>query len=173
MDNAAKGLAHKIISELQSIKRLIVDAISNPQKKHVDTQGNQSQSHGSAREAAPRIDATPSETQPSVTCKYDADDKNNSRFPRLAKWKPIIDFFGLIVLLAYTTITAFQWYAVLRSNKISQDQLTASTRPWVALDGLPKVITPLSFDAEGFAHVELSVPFKNAGNSPSLGTAII
>ena len=41
MDNATNGFAQKIISELESIKRLIVDAVSGPREENDGSEKDQ------------------------------------------------------------------------------------------------------------------------------------
>src|SRR5437867_13247431 len=121
MDKVAKGLAERIINELGAIKRLIHDAISLPRQKHPSA--NDDKNPADDEKGNPKQDASPiplsqSQMQPAITQGNNTKRPNVERFHWLTECKPLMELVGVIGLLVYTTIAAFQWCAMLDSNKI-------------------------------------------------------
>ena len=105
MDNTTKGFAQRIITELESIKRLIVDAISSPQQQPGSSQGNKTQSDSGDNQSSPGIAASSEpKPKPSTAANNIAGKENKDRFPTLTQWKPVLELIGLIFLVGYTTM---------------------------------------------------------------------
>lgn len=162
MDNTAKGFAQRILGELEGIKGLIHAAISSPAQQRRSLQGETSQPVGSQGEAEPQINSSPA---PSTVS--DAAPQKEPRFPRLSEWKPVFEVVGLMFLIAYTTIAAFQWCAMNRAVTAAHEQTRISARPWIGLTDEGEAIktTPIIFDKGGNATIGYMVTTRNYSSS--------
>jgi hypothetical protein len=169
MDNTTKGFAQKIITELESIKRLIVDAISSPQRQHGSSQGNKTQSDSGDNQSSQGIAASSeSKPKPPTATNNNADKENKDRFPALAQWKPVLELIGLVFLVGYTTIAAFQWCATREANRIARDQFRQDQRPyvWFAEMGQPEFYNRDQPDPR-MGYLVWAWHFTNYGKSPA------
>jgi len=89
------------------------------------------------------------------------------------------ELIGLCILLAYTTFAALQWSEMRKAakaaegaNEIANKNLTLSQRPWLGVDGTPRLLEPVEFTkvAGGETNVKFTMGFtiKNFGNQPAL-----
>jgi hypothetical protein len=158
MDKASQNVARQVVSLLKDIK-LGVDSIFGPQQEHGGSQGNKSQSAPS--------EATGSNPNP----------RKDNRFPMLAEWKPVFELVGLVVLIGYTTVAAFQWRETRSSNQIaqqalrqSQDRFWDEQRPymWVTnVLGSPEFVRNGPNSNTG--QITWTYHFTNYGKTPALG----
>jgi hypothetical protein len=88
----------------------------------------------------------------------------------------MISVLTLLAVVAYATISRNQWKAMTdalgearKQTVIDQQQLEATTRPWIAVDFA--IDGPVTFDADG-ARLRFAIQATNVGNSPALNLII-
>ncbi|HYL74715.1 MAG TPA: hypothetical protein VEU96_10955 [Bryobacteraceae bacterium] len=166
MNRTAKEFARKIVSELESIRRLIVDAISHPGKQADGCEEQHGKPNSDAQTSPEGRRTSTSNADPSVTSNNPPTKAKQERFPGLTEWKPLIEIVGVGFLVIYTAVTIFLWCEARTANKISRSSLAATQRPWVSIDAA--IGGPFVFDENG-AHVTIYFVLKNTGLSAATG----
>ncbi len=108
----------KIGAFCADLKRLIHDTITFPTQKQPDAKSDQRSPYDREREPTPNAEPTvaTAKMNPPISENSKTDESNQKR-PKDGKL--ILEIIGLGVLIAYTTFAAFQWRAMLDSNKIN------------------------------------------------------
>ncbi len=164
MDNTAKGFTQKIISELEGIKRLIHDALMLPQHKPDQSNGKQGEANHSNANPKVRADHASAKSVPAPSADNHPDDKKRYTYSWILRNKPVWEFVGLLILIAYTIFAGFQWRAMLESNRLSRAALQISQRAY--LHG--KKITSVEDDKA----LTITLEIENSGHLPSKGTVV-
>ena len=177
MDNAAKEIARKIISELEAIKRLLVRPITDPEKK---TECRDEYKHqAEKRDDNPhyRRESSAPKSNTSISADNTTAREKSERFPKLTQWKPVIEVAGLIALVIYTGVTIFVARESNRANNIASDALRLSRdnfrqdqRPYIWLTGdlgSPRFIPPLVQPESIVGQVIWTFHFTNYGKTPA------
>jgi hypothetical protein len=109
---------------------------------------------------------------------YKTRDGESSRLQGRNFWLGVIT---VAVIVAYTTVAALQWCAMLRTNKLTRQSadaakesakvatqtLVASQRAWIRIDQIGLGGGGLAIDRNG-ASVSVSFTITNVGNSPAI-----
>jgi hypothetical protein len=161
MDNTAKGFAQKIVSELESIKRLIIDAVSLPHQETSGADRHKDKSNDAETDSDTKIPPRfkSSETHPAVAENKTTNNKSNGR----REWfkEHGVEVAGVVIVAAYTTVAIFQWCASREANRISREIGQKQIRAYLGAE--PTLIENLK---EGFT---TSITFKidNFGQTPA------
>jgi hypothetical protein len=84
---------------------------------------------------------------------------------------PIDKFTFALVLLAAVTALIFQGQLGAMQGQL--DAMEADQRPWISLNSVPTIVSPLQFVMENLPMVDLSISLKNTGKTPGRRVAII
>jgi hypothetical protein len=180
MDKIAQGFARKIIDDLGVIRRLIHDAVSHPRQDTDGPEQNKNRSEGCDQEQR-FVTETAMPTEKTAKVQPTESQENNPRtkngdldnsFPRLRKYKPVIEFAGVITLLGYTGVTVCLLISSREANRIAKD----SSRPYVGVDGF--TVMYIGHDSKGApitrnlpteetTQMGFAVSIKNFGTVPA------
>jgi hypothetical protein len=140
--------------------------------KHNQPKNSQKNTRCTTHTTAPKLNpATPTDS-------YSQDHKRE-KFPRLAEWKPIIEFLGFLILLAYAAVTACSWYEMRKANRLNaistglaEKSLAANVkamhleqRAWI----VPQFVGPVEKIG---SPVGYSIGFINNGKTPATSVSV-
>jgi hypothetical protein len=168
MDNHTQDFARQIISRLDAIKRLILDAIALNSQKGERGQKQIDQNEGHSDSIGNR---TPVEFHPSPPAQVT---------PRSHRWirrhKPLIELLGAVVLTIYTAVTIALWGSskeangtAIRALSDNNKNFVTGERPYVWIangkTGAPGIVKLL--DKAQFVQMIWTVSLSNFGKTPA------
>src|SRR5258708_16939528 len=103
MDNTAKSFAQKIVHELEQIRHNLTS-----RQQHPSSEGHADQATDEQHIAPPVVSAKPNSVPTAIS--RTASDKNHKE--RREAWKFRVEIITAILLFAYTTVAALQWWDI-------------------------------------------------------------
>jgi len=165
MDNQTKSFAQAVIAKLEAIRTLIHDAVMLPRQDQVTADAHEHQTDASQQQSVTRAKHPPIQVAPPITGSDTANQKNNKCLQWSTKWNPVFQVGGVIVLIIYASITAFQWSAMLEANRLSRQAFEVSNRAYV-------YISAIEMYSQDPTSNSVKVTIGNSGHVPSVGFAI-
>jgi|ERR1022692_68090 hypothetical protein len=164
MDKTAQDFARKILSNLIDIKRLIYDAISIPRKQHYSSDEKDNTSNNCKQPADANTLSGIGRPQPAEDKHDPTANKQPKSFPRLRRYKPLIEAVGIGFLVIYTLVTVFLYLAAREANKINREALESVQRAFVYLSNLVVIFPPPSSPD---TDIVFQADWQNSGNTPA------
>jgi hypothetical protein len=167
MDKHAQDLARKIISILEDIKRLIVDALAKPQQKQESANKQTDTSNSQQNQSRPNTENPKTTSNPTITGQNPPVDHKKERFPKLVQFKPVIEAIGICFLVIYTAVTIFLWCESRKANRIAQSAFSVSQRAYVTIGRNDGVVADFIVPSDPSKNAEMVNYFQNTGHIPA------
>jgi hypothetical protein len=167
MDNHAQDFARQIISRLDAIKTLIVDAVSAHNKKGKYTNTKDGKSNSGQGQSSSLGQGSLPESNPSPGSNSPPANAQKERFPRLREYAPLIELIGASFIVIYTFVTIALWCSSREANQLTSESLRVSQRAYVTIGRNDGVVADFIVPSDPSKNAEMVIYFQNTGHIPA------